>query len=149
MIASLFYFTAFFFFQYILRTAGNLVLWFIQAKLEIYRKEDYKLLNLGMRTQVFYRCSVTVEVHIVDFKIHSYIHSILNRQDVSAPMSPTSPSQNGDSHLIKSNSSKIETIKNWSISTYKCTKQLMFEKLGKTSRTVDTGIIILLFVTFS
>lgn len=54
-------------------------------------------------------------------------------------MSPGSPSQNGDSHLVKSQASKIETIKNWSISTYKCTKQLMFEKLGKTSRTVDTG----------
>lgn len=56
-----------------------------------------------------------------------------------APATPTSPSQNGDSHLVKSQASKIETIKNWSISTYKCTKQLMFEKLGKTSRTVDAG----------
>lgn len=35
--------------------------------------------------------------------------------------------------------SKIESIKNWSISTYKCTRQLMYEKLGKTSRTVDSG----------
>jgi hypothetical protein len=50
-----------------------------------------------------------------------------------------SPTQNGDPTVIKAQQSKIETIKNWSISTYKCTKQLMFEKLGKTSRTVDTG----------
>jgi hypothetical protein len=50
-----------------------------------------------------------------------------------------SPTQNGDPTVVKSQQSKIETIKNWSISTYKCTKQLMFEKLGKTSRTVDTG----------
>jgi len=35
---------------------------------------------------------------------------------------------------------KIEHIKNWSISTYKCTKQFISEKLGKTSRTVDTGM---------
>lgn len=41
--------------------------------------------------------------------------------------------------LIKPGSSRIETIKNWSISTYKCTKQLMFEKLGRTSRTIDSG----------
>ncbi|XP_075227571.1 ADP ribosylation factor interacting protein arfaptin [Lycorma delicatula] len=54
--------------------------------------------------------------------------------------SPSSPSQNGDSQLVKAPQSKIETIKNWSISTYKCTKQLMFEKLGKTSRTVDTEL---------
>ncbi|XP_073970314.1 ADP ribosylation factor interacting protein arfaptin isoform X1 [Rhodnius prolixus] len=60
--------------------------------------------------------------------------------NISAPATPTSPSQNGDSHLVKSQASKIETIKNWSISTYKCTKQLMFEKLGKTSRTVDAEL---------
>lgn len=53
---------------------------------------------------------------------------------------PSSPSQNGESQLVKVPPSKIETIKNWSISTYKCTKQLMFEKLGKTSRTVDTEL---------
>lgn len=59
----------------------------------------------------------------------------------AAPASMTSPSmnstQNGDPQIIKAQQSKIESIKNWSISTYKCTKQLMFEKLGKTSRTVD------------
>lgn len=53
-------------------------------------------------------------------------------------VSPTSPNQNGD--LLRAPQSKIETIKNWSISTYKCTKQLMFEKLGKSSRTVDTEL---------
>ena len=54
-------------------------------------------------------------------------------------MSPSSPFQNGDSQGSRSAQSKIESIKNWSISTYKCTKQLMYEKLGKTSRTVDSG----------
>uniref|UniRef100_A0A1B6MR69 AH domain-containing protein n=1 Tax=Graphocephala atropunctata TaxID=36148 RepID=A0A1B6MR69_9HEMI len=54
--------------------------------------------------------------------------------------SPSTPNQNGDSQIFKVPPSKIETIKNWSISTYKCTKQLMFEKLGKTSRTVDTEL---------
>ena len=56
-----------------------------------------------------------------------------------------SPTQNGDPTVVKSQQSKIETIRNWSISTYKCTKQLMFEKLGKTSRTVDTGKFSLVF----
>lgn len=57
--------------------------------------------------------------------------------DESCPVSPTSESSNT---LVKSSSSRIETLKNWSISTYKCTKQLMFEKLGKTSRTVDAEL---------
>nr|XP_023013008.1 arfaptin-2 [Leptinotarsa decemlineata] len=48
------------------------------------------------------------------------------------------PPQTDDSSLLKS--SRIENIKNWSISTYKCTKQIMFEKLGKSSRTVDAEL---------
>ncbi|XP_072040701.1 arfaptin-2-like isoform X2 [Amphiura filiformis] len=32
---------------------------------------------------------------------------------------------------------KFDTIKTWSISTYKCTRQMVQEKLGKASRTVD------------
>lgn len=55
-----------------------------------------------------------------------------------AILTPTTPTQNEDSTVLKT-SSRIENLKNWSISTYKCTKQLMFEKLGKSSRTVDAG----------
>ncbi|CAD7093425.1 unnamed protein product [Hermetia illucens] len=63
----------------------------------------------------------------------------------ATPMSPTSPTQNGngngsDSNLLRSSASKIDTIKNWSISTYKCTRQLMLEKLGKSQRTVDSEL---------
>ncbi|KAF5283410.1 hypothetical protein FQA39_LY04786 [Lamprigera yunnana] len=56
-----------------------------------------------------------------------------------AILTPTAPTQNDDATLMKT-SSRIENLKNWSISTYKCTKQLMFEKLGKSSRTVDTEL---------
>lgn len=56
-----------------------------------------------------------------------------------AILTPTTPTQNEDATVLKT-SSRIENIKNWSISTYKCTKQLMFEKLGKSSRTVDTEL---------
>ncbi|XP_050682027.1 arfaptin-2 isoform X1 [Leptidea sinapis] len=51
--------------------------------------------------------------------------------------------QNGataTSTLIKSGSTKLDHFKNWSVSTYKCTKQLLYEKLGKSSRTVDTEL---------
>lgn len=56
-----------------------------------------------------------------------------------AILTPTSPTQTDDPTILKT-SSRIENLKNWSISTYKCTKQLMFEKLGKSSRTVDAGM---------
>jgi len=54
-------------------------------------------------------------------------------------ISPSTPVQNGDTQTMRTTQSKIESLKNWSISTYKCTKQLMYERLGKTSRTVDFG----------
>ena len=37
-------------------------------------------------------------------------------------------------------STKLESIKSWTISTYKCSRQTIFEKLGKTSRTVDSEL---------
>lgn len=55
-----------------------------------------------------------------------------------------STSQNGagstSADFLKNGASKIDTIKNWSISTYKCTRQLMMERLGKSSRTVDSEL---------
>ena len=55
-----------------------------------------------------------------------------------SPVSLTSPnSENGA--VIRSGNSKMDTIKSWSISTYKCTKQIISERLGKSSRTVDIG----------
>ena len=32
---------------------------------------------------------------------------------------------------------KLENIKKWTVSTYKCSRQSFYEKLGKTSKTVD------------
>ncbi|CAF3615625.1 unnamed protein product, partial [Rotaria sp. Silwood2] len=34
----------------------------------------------------------------------------------------------------------IDKLKQWSRSTYKCTKQSIYEKLGKTTRTVDVEV---------
>lgn len=55
---------------------------------------------------------------------------------------PTRGIQHSDSsgEIRSTTIAKIEHIKNWSISTYKCTKQFISEKLGKTSRTVDTEL---------
>ncbi|XP_013165928.1 PREDICTED: arfaptin-2 [Papilio xuthus] len=56
---------------------------------------------------------------------------------------PPDVSQNGgagNSTLLRAGSTKLESLKNWGVSTYKCTRQLLYEKLGKTSRTVDTDL---------
>jgi len=55
----------------------------------------------------------------------------------SNPDSPFSPVLSPSQEFLKNGASKIDSIKNWGISTYKCTRQLMFEKLGKTNRTTD------------
>jgi arfaptin len=55
--------------------------------------------------------------------------------DSNSPFSPLSPSS-----LLSNGSTKIDSIKNWGISTYKCTRQLMLEKLGKTAKTTDTEL---------
>ncbi|XP_068249926.1 arfaptin-2-like isoform X2 [Palaemon carinicauda] len=53
---------------------------------------------------------------------------------------PTTPSSENGAAVVRSGGSKMESIKTWSISTYKCTKQLISEKLGKSSRTVDSEL---------
>lgn len=35
---------------------------------------------------------------------------------------------------------KLESLKTWSLSTYKCTRQAITERLGKATRTVDLEI---------
>lgn len=47
---------------------------------------------------------------------------------------------NSNSEVRSATVAKIEHFKNWSISTYKCTKQMISEKLGKSSRTIDTEL---------
>lgn len=58
---------------------------------------------------------------------------------ILAPRGYTPSPQNGEIPHPKFSASKIDVIKNWSVSTYKCTKQLINEKLGKSSKTVDIG----------
>ncbi|ELU14054.1 hypothetical protein CAPTEDRAFT_154485 [Capitella teleta] len=43
----------------------------------------------------------------------------------------------GDSGLSPLSATKLDFLKAWSINTYKCTKQLISERFGKGSRTVD------------
>lgn len=67
-----------------------------------------------------------------------------NNNGRAEPHSPSSqqllPSLTSQNEMRSSTVAKIEHLKNWSISTYKCTKQFISEKLGKSSRTVDTEL---------
>merc|ERR1711935_1200805 len=58
----------------------------------------------------------------------------------SASVNDLPSSASSDSIALRRDANKLETIKNWTISTYKCSSQALFEKLGKTSRTVDTEL---------
>lgn len=44
---------------------------------------------------------------------------------------------NLDGSVQRSTASRIDSIKNWSICTYKCTRQMMLEKMGRSHRTID------------
>ncbi|TRY74040.1 hypothetical protein TCAL_13420, partial [Tigriopus californicus] len=46
----------------------------------------------------------------------------------------------GPNGTPSNSANRLEYIKNWTISTYKCSRQLLQEKMGKTSRTVDTEL---------
>lgn len=80
-------------------------------------------------------CTVPQQMSII---INPFVTS--TAPTTPTPLSPSS-SYNGDATtFLRSGASKIDTIKNWSISTYKCTRQLMLEKLGKSTRTVDSEL---------
>lgn len=58
----------------------------------------------------------------------------------SNPDTPFSPVLSPSQEFLKNGANKIDSIKNWGISTYKCTRQMMLEKLGKTHRTTDSDL---------
>lgn len=58
----------------------------------------------------------------------------------SNPDSPFSPVLSPSQEFLKNGATKIDSLKNWGISTYKCTRQLMLEKLGKSNKTTDTEL---------
>ena len=62
----------------------------------------------------------------------------------SGPEPGSYPGQNGhsDSQALArpGTTQKLDTIKKWSISTYKCTRQYLSEKFGKGTRTVDSEL---------
>jgi arfaptin len=62
--------------------------------------------------------------------------SFSSNNSISSPDAVLSPSQ----EFLKNGASKIDSLKNWSISTYKCTRQVILERVGKTSKTSNTEL---------
>eukprot|EP00092_Neocalanus_flemingeri_P027179 GFUD01029475.1.p1 GENE.GFUD01029475.1~~GFUD01029475.1.p1 ORF type:complete len:338 (+),score=102.02 GFUD01029475.1:115-1128(+) len=58
----------------------------------------------------------------------------LDFPSATSSISLTTPSSPG---VVLGKNTKLENIKNWTISTYKCSRQSLYEKMGKTSKTVD------------
>jgi len=78
--------------------------------------------------------------------------SIRHHRPATLPLEPSLSSSVHSNDIINSSSiitanlsakhTPIDALKEWSLSTYKCTKQLLNEKLGKCSRTVDSELEI-------
>lgn len=66
--------------------------------------------------------------------------NLRNSSPGSNPDSPFSPVLSPSQEFLKNGATKIDSLKNWGISTYKCTRQLMLEKLGKSNKTTDTEL---------
>lgn len=75
-----------------------------------------------------------------DMKTTRIIPNNLSLRNATTGSQPETPILSPSQEFFKNGASKIDSLKNWSISTYKCTRQLMFEKLGKTSRTTDSEL---------
>lgn len=77
--------------------------------------------------------------------------SIRHHRPATLPLEPSLSSTVHSNDIINSSSiitanslsakhTPIDALKEWSLSTYKCTKQILNEKLGKCSRTVDSEL---------
>lgn len=69
---------------------------------------------------------------------NSNVTSMVNERKISIPdMSKISASS---AAAVAAVGPTIDKLKQWGRSTYKCTKQSIYEKLGKTTRTVDVEL---------
>ena len=94
--------------------------------------------NLSLRTNPYNQGSYT------SIKVCALIFNLISLTDadnayISNPHTPFSPVLSPSQEFLKNGATKIDTIKNWGISTYKCTRQVILEKVGKTDRTANTG----------
>lgn len=75
----------------------------------------------------------------------SYPTGLGNSANIS-PTSMLSSASDVSSKLGTKAASTIESFKLWSVSAYKCTRQIVSEKLGKSSRTIDPELDVMIEV---
>lgn len=103
--------------------------------------------NSGRDTETYHSSLGPVNITSFDSMQEIAIHensnsAIRHHRPATLPLEP-SLSSSAHSDIINSSSinvakhTPIDALKEWSMSTYKCTKQMLNEKLGKCDRTVD------------
>ncbi|XP_050525117.1 arfaptin-2-like [Daktulosphaira vitifoliae] len=97
----------------------------------------HEYINRNAETDNMHPAILRSEVEARPMRSRSFVPNSLPLTNTASPKGYTPSPQNGEIPHSKFSTSKIDVIKNWSVSTYKCTKQLINEKLGKTSKTVD------------
>lgn len=103
--------------------------------------------NTGRDTETYHSSLGPVNITSFDSMQEIAIHensnsAIRHHRPATLPLEPSlSSSAHSDiinsSSIITTKHTPIDALKEWSLSTYKCTKQMLNEKLGKCDRTVD------------
>lgn len=79
----------------------------------------------------------------------SFSSSFNGQRNSSPSVSMMSSASDMSSKLASRTISTFETFKQWSKSAYKCTRQIVSEKLGKSSRTVDPELDLVIEVNLT
>lgn len=72
--------------------------------------------------------------------INSGTEPKLTRSTTFPTYGPPDVSSTTSAGVLSVGASRVEALRSWTLSTYKCTRQLLYEKLGKTTRTCDTEL---------
>lgn len=101
----------------------------------------HQMLKESSSNEGFQHESSSSVIVMNDMKTTRIIPNNLSLRNANSPGSnpdtPFSPVLSPSQEFLKNGATKIDSLKNWGISTYKCTRQLMLEKLGKSNRTTD------------
>jgi Arfaptin-like domain len=105
----------------------------------------HQMLKESSSNEGFQHESSSSVIVMNDMKTTRIIPNNLSLRNASSPPgsnpdTPFSPVLSPSQEFLKNGATKIDSLKNWGISTYKCTRQLMLEKLGKSNKTTDTEL---------
>ena len=77
-------------------------------------------------------------MYLLNLWIHyHFLFAATSNIPLSSPERNGQPDPTKPAGLVIPSQSKLDSIRAWSINTYKCTRQMISERLGKGSKTVD------------